>query len=367
MTSGNYHELYKEIVNCKNGHGIKPGREKFLLCAKYGLLKHAVPSEFEGHGDSFIDFCHIYEDLGKNTQDTSLILSLHAHVWGSIFPIIKFGTEEQKKIIPQLLDGSIISGHAITEVEAGSDLSKIGSSATKVADGYIVNAHKKYITNAAIADLIIIYVRHGKSIIALIIKNNDKNVRFTSTCQLGSFNSPSTMGEVIVENALIPFERMVGSDSSKIVGSMMIQTCLELERAFIFSGILGVMDWQISKVIEYAEKRFCKDFITEAYQAISHKISDMKLRLDISRLLIHECARLKDQKKRIILQSSEAKLYASEAFLQSSLDALHIMGASGLEAHCELKSYINDAIAGRLMSGTSEIQRNIISHILGIK
>jgi alkylation response protein AidB-like acyl-CoA dehydrogenase len=100
-------------------------------------------------------------------------------------------------------------------------------------------------------------------------------------------------------------------------------------------------------------------------QAISHKIADMKLRLDTIRLWVNQCAHLKDQKKRITLASAQTKLFASEAFLQSSLDAVHILGSSGLIDNNPIKQLVDDALASRLFSGSSEIQKNIIAGIMG--
>ena len=144
----------------------------------------------------------------------------------------------------------------------------------------------------------------------------------------------------------------------------MIQLALEHERAFIFAGITGAMHWQLQRAIGYARSRPAGSGYLAGMQAVTHRIADMQLRLDTTRLWIRECARLLDDGKRITLASAQAKLYASEAFLQSSLDAAHILGASGLEG--ELPGLVHDAMAGRLLSGSSEIQKNIIAAMLGL-
>ena len=113
---------------------------------------------------------------------------------------------------------------------------------------------------------------------------------------------------------------------------MMIQQALELERAFIFAGICGVMDWQLDSVIKFSRERKVNGAHLGKNQAISHKIADMKLRLDTIRLWVNECACLKDNNKRITLSSAQTKLFSTEAFLQSGLDAVHILGSSGLTA-----------------------------------
>ena len=129
------------------------------------------------------------------------------------------------------------------------------------------------------------------------------------------------------KTALIPHSRQLGKTGA---GNMMIQQALELERAFIFAGICGVMDWQLDSVIKFSRERKVNGTHLGKNQAISHKIADMKLRLDTIRLWVNECARLKDNNKRITLASAQTKLFAAEAFLQSSLDAVHILGSSAL-------------------------------------
>ncbi|MGZ8215175.1 MAG: acyl-CoA dehydrogenase family protein, partial [Methylosarcina sp.] len=146
---------------------------------------------------------------------------------------------------------------------------------------------------------------------------------------------------------------------------MMIQQALELERAFIFAGIGGLMAWQLETVIRFSRERRVNNAPLGKNQAISHKIAEMKVRLDTVRLWVDECARLKDNGQRITLASAQTKLFAAEAFLQSSLDAVHILGAGGLEEGNPMAELVNDALASRLFSGSSEIQKNIIAALLG--
>lgn len=361
-----YQDLIDQLKNVSCS-GLSAAKEKFKLCAQYGMLKHGVSKELGGDGGGFQEICLAYENFGKSVRDTSLILSLNAHLWGAVFPLIRFGSEEQKKHIPNLLNGSIVAGQAITETKMGSDLSCMSALAQETEEGFLLNAHKRYITNAAIADWLIVYTKLNNGIVAFIVKRDDPNVQMTSEHQTFGFHQPSTMGEILLKDAFVPKDRLLGDAKNKIIGTMLIQYCLELERAFIFSGILGVMDWQLSKVIAFTKERKTSGQREFSHQTISHKIANMKLRLDISRLLVYECARLKDAHKKILLQSAEVKLYISEAFLQSSLDAVQILGAMGLEKEEEMMTLVDDAQASRIMSGTSEIQLNIISNLIGIK
>ncbi len=341
---------------------VQASKQRFLVCAQQGLFKHAIPTSKGGHGDCFADLTVAHEALGKSCLDSGLLLSLNAHLWGALFPLLNYGNEmQQQSYLAKLLSGEFIGGHAITEPQAGSDLNALAMTAENTNDGLLLNGHKRFITNTPIADLLIIYARQNNKLSAVIIHKDDNGARFLDAPAVAGCKT-ATMGDVILENCLLPHSRQLGKNGA---GNMMIQQALELERAFIFAGLCGVMDWQLQTIIQYSRQRRVNGSHLGKNQAISHKIADMKLRLDSTRLWVKECARLKDHHQRITLASAQTKLFAAEAFLQSSLDAVHILGSSGLLENSPMSELVNDALASRLFSGSSEIQKNIIATLLG--
>jgi alkylation response protein AidB-like acyl-CoA dehydrogenase len=347
----------------KNQYDPYHARKKLETCAKHGVLRHGITKLDGGYEDGFESLCKAHEYIGAETLDVGLILSLNAHIWGGIFPLIKFGATEQKQQwLPHLLNGELISGHAITEPAAGSDVKSIITQAKVYKDGYLINGYKRYISNAPIADCLVIYVKEGDRISAFIVKKTDDGVVFTDEPRVDGFKK-APIGDVILKDCFIPQDRLLGNIGS---GMVMIQSALEYERAFLFAGVLGIMKYQLQKAIDYSRKRKIENQPLGKNQAISHKIADMSMGLETARLWIYHCAKLADEHKRITLPSSYTKLYASEAFLKSSLDLIHIMGAKGLESSEYLSQYLVDATASQLLSGSSEIQKNIVSGILGI-
>ncbi|NOT86362.1 MAG: acyl-CoA dehydrogenase family protein [Methylococcaceae bacterium] len=338
-------------------------RQRLQLQAQQNLFKHAIALEFGGLGDDFQGLVEAHTAVGVQCQDTGLILSINAHLWGAVFPLLIYGTPtQQQHWLPDLLSGQLIGGHAITEPEGGSDLTALTTRASHTVEGFSLNGCKRYITNTPIADVLIIYARLDQQLSAFMVKKDDVGVQFTDQTQVNGCVT-ATMGDVLLNNCLIPHDRLLGKMGA---GAMMIQSALELERAFIFAGISGIMHWQLAEVIGYARERQVQGKPLGSHQAISHKIADMQVRLSTIRLWLNECARLKDAQKRITLVSAQTKLFASEAFMQSSLDAIQIMGARGLEVNNRLAQLVQDALASRLFSGSSEIQRNIIAALLGI-
>lgn len=351
-----------EFTQMPPAGGRKASLDRFQFCARRQLLQHAVPAAAGGLGDTFRDLVDAHQVLGRSSRDSGLVLSINAHLWGAVFPLLNYGTEEQRQTwLGDLLSGELLGGHAITEPQAGSDLDALAVSARKTEDGFVLGGRKRYITNTPIADLLVVYARLEDKLSAFIVCRDDEGVQFCAAPTVKGCRS-ATMGDVILDNCRIPSGRQLGKTGS---GKMMIQHALELERAFIFAGIAGIMDWQLQTVIRHSRERKVNGRHLGANQAISHRIADMQLRLETLRLWIDHCAQLKDNGRRLTIASAQTKLYGGEAFLQSSLDAVHILGSSGIEEGSDLAVLVDDAIASRLFSGSSEMQKNIIAALLG--
>ncbi len=350
-----------QIASLKQNIDDTTRMKRVQQCAASGLFKHALPEHICGFGDSFQQLIDHHKQLGYSTHDPGLILACNAHLWGTVFPLYKFGSESQKDTwLLQLINGSMIGGHAITESHSGSDPSSMRAHAIKNEDGYLLNSDKSYITNAPVADLLIVYAMLDKQASAFIVNKHDAGLHVESTpiqtCRGAS------LGRVVLQNCQLDETRLLGKPG---IGLQLIQQALELERAYIFAGISGVMQWQLECIIDYSRRRQSGDAHLGKRQAISHRIADMRLRLDTIQLWLQHCASLSDNQQRITLAAAQTKLYASEAFLQSSLDAVQILGAHGLKPESDLAELVSDAMGGRLFSGTSEIQKNIIAALSG--
>ena len=335
--------------------------ERLQQCGANGLFKHALPEQIGGANDGFQQLIEQHQQLGYATHDPGLILAINAHLWGGVFPMWKYASDQlSSDWLPNLLSGRMIGGHAITEAHSGSDPSTMCSEAIANQQGYLLNADKCYITNAPIADLLIVYALLDQRPAAFIVSRHDDGFSTKSTTMQTCRGA--SMGRVILDNCQLDSSRLIGKPG---MGLQLIQQALELERAFIFAGISGVMQWQLEQVVQYSRQRTSGTVHLGKHQAISHTIADMKLRLDTIQLWLEHCATLCDNQQRITLSAAQTKLYASEAFLQSSLDAAHLHGAHGLEPGSGLAELVADAMAGRLFSGSSEIQKNIIAALLG--
>jgi alkylation response protein AidB-like acyl-CoA dehydrogenase len=337
-------------------------RARFRRVAATGALRHALPTAFGGHGDSFHALYRSHRRLGLVGRDPGLVLMVNAHLWGAVFPILRQGSEAQRALfLPPLLRGDWLAGHAITEPGCGTDIQAMSTRAEPVADGYRLTGEKRYITNAPLADWLVVHAKLEDRITAFLVARDDPGCRFTDQHRLQACRG-STTGAVVLNDCAIGADRLLGKPGA---GERILQQALEFERAFLFAGIAGVMEWQLDQAIARSRKRRSGGVHLGRHQAIAHRIADMKLRLDTVDLWLGECARLADAGQRLTLTAAQTKLLAAEAFLQSSLDAVHIFGALGLEDEAGLASLVQDALASRLFSGSAEVQKNIIAALLG--
>ncbi len=335
---------------------------RFRAVADQGALRHALPQRFGGFGDGFPDLCLTHRRLGEASRDPGLVLAVNAHLWGSVFPILLYGDETQReRYLPPLLAGQWLGGHAITEPSCGSDVQAMTSRAERIGKGFALHGEKRYITNVPLADWLVVYAKLEGSITAFLVSREDQGCRFSHDGAMDACQGSAT-GSVMLEDCRFDAGRLLGKAGA---GTQMLQRALELERAFIFAGIAGIMEWQLDMVVRHSRERVSGGTHLGRHQAISHRIADMKLRLDTIGLWLGECARLCDAGQRLTLASAQTKLYAAEAFLQSSVDAVQIMGATGLEPGSAMAGLVRDALAGRLFSGSSEVQKNLIAAMLG--
>lgn len=363
-----YFATMNKTLNFSNLSPSSTPLEPQQICARMqqvaaqNLLRHALPERFGGLGDDFAALIDSHRRLGETSRDPGLVLAVNAHLWGAVFPIFLYGNEAQREyFLPKLLAGRWLSGHAITEPSCGSDVQAMTCKAERDGDDYVLNGEKRYITNATLADWLVVYAKLEGKISAFLVAREDDGCTFNQEGALHACRG-SVTGGVELNHCRLPADRLLGKIGN---GTQMIQKALEYERAFIFAGIAGVMEWQLTEAIQHSRERRSGGVHLGKHQAISHRIADMKLRLDTIKLWLAECARLADSGQRLTLASAQTKLYAAEAFLQSSLDALQIMGAAGLKPDSPMLALAQDAMAGRLFSGSSEVQKNLIAALLG--
>jgi alkylation response protein AidB-like acyl-CoA dehydrogenase len=344
-------------------------RKLWEECAQFGLQGLPVPVEYGGQGASILTTTLALEALGESCRDGGLIFSINAQLWSAALPLTEFGDETQKaRYLPGMCDGSLIAVHAITEPGAGSDAMALAATARAEDDSYVLNGTKHFISNAPEADLFIVFATlnraHGwAGVTAFLVPRGTPGLQIGRPVdKLGLRTSPT--GEIALADCRVPAEFVLGAPGA---GMMIFEFAMRLERACIMASAVGMMQRQLDECVGYTSTRRQFGRPIADFQAVSHPLADMKVRLDAGRLLARRAAWLADRGELDELDACAAKLYLSEAYLQSSLDAVQLHGGYGFMSESGLDRDLRDAVGGRIYSGTSQLQRNIIADQLRLQ
>jgi alkylation response protein AidB-like acyl-CoA dehydrogenase len=342
--------------------------ENWLKCAQIGIQGLAIPEEYGGAGADLLTAALVMEGLGYGCRDGGLTFALNSQMWSVQPTILDSGSEAQKhKYLPGLCRGELIGSYGMTEPDSGSDAFSLRTTASKKDGGYVLNGTKTLVTFAPLADFAIVFAitdpELGKWGVSTFVVDKEtpgfKVSRYME--KMGLRTVP--IGELLFEDCFIPEENRIGPEGA---GPSIFNSSQEWERAVILASQLGEMERQLEQAIQYANDRRQFGQPIGKFQSVSNRIADMKLRLETARLLTYKVAWLKSLGKSVMLDAAIAKLYLSECFVESSLDAIRVHGGYGYMTEFEVERDLRDAIGGTLYGGTSDIQRNIIARFLGL-
>lgn len=343
-------------------------RELWVKCAQLGIQGLFLPPEYGGAGCDALTTMIALEALGYGCRDNGLLFSLNAQMWSCQIPVLRFGSADQKRrYLPALCDGSTIGIQGMTEPGSGSDAFSLRTIAEKRGTHYILNGTKTFITNAPVADVFVIFAKTDPAkgfagISTFIAERGMPGLSVSRPLhKMGLRTSP--MGEVILQDCEVPAENLLGSPGG---GMAIFNHSMDWERSCILATAVGTMQRQLDRCVQYAKDRRQFGQPIGKFQAVSHRIADMRVRLETARLLLYKVGWLKSRDESSAAEAAMAKLYLSESFIDSSMDAMQVFGGYGYMAEYDLERDLRDAIGSRFYSGTSEIQRNIIAAKLGL-
>jgi alkylation response protein AidB-like acyl-CoA dehydrogenase len=342
--------------------------EEWRRCAQLGLQGMPVPSAYGGLGASATTIAAALEGLGYGCRDNGLIFSLNAQMWACAHPIIHFGTEAQKRRwLPSLCDGSLIAAHAMTESESGSDAFALRTTATRIEDGWLLNGSKTFATNAPESDLFIVFATTDASLgfmglCAFVVERGTPGLEIGKPFSKMGLRT-SHLGDLFFDDCHVGADALLGEPGG---GMAIFNSSMRWERSLILAGAVGTMRRQLEQCVAYARDRVQFRTPIGSFQAVSHPLADMRVRLQTSHLMLYRTAGLLDSGTATDLDAAMTKLHLSEALVQSSLAALQIHGGYGYMTESGVERDVRDALGGRIYSGTSEMQRNVIARHLGL-
>ncbi len=344
-------------------------RELWRKCGAMGLQGLPVDPAFGGSGADALTTAIGLEALGRGCEDGGLAFAVCAHLLACVVPIWKHGDSQLKsRYLPGLCDGSLVAVNAMTEPGGGSDAFTMKTRAVADGDHYIINGAKIFSSNGPVADVAVVYAATAPEkgfmggITAFLVDAGVPGFKRGQTFKkMGLRTCP--IGELVFEDVRVPKAQVLGGVGG---GGPIFSQSMEWERICLVAAHVGAMERLLDLAVDYARTRTSFGKKIGHYQAVSHKIADMKVRLEASRLLVYRAASMLDERQSVSLDASVTKLFVSEALVQSALDTVQVLGGYGFMSEYGVERTLRDAVAGTIYSGTSEMQRNIIAKWLGL-
>jgi alkylation response protein AidB-like acyl-CoA dehydrogenase len=344
-------------------------RELWLKCGAMRLQGLAIPEEYGGAGLDGLSSAIALEALGYGCRDGGLVFAICAHLLSCAIPIWKFGTAEQKdRYLPGLCDGTLIAVNAMTEPGSGSDAFAMTTRAESDGDVFRINGTKTFSSNGPVADLALVFAitdtekgYHG-GVTAFLVEKGTKGFRLGQKFEKMGLRT-SLISEMVFDDVCVSPDAVLGGVGA---GAMLFTHAMDWERVCLFASHVGTMERLMEKAIEYARTRTQFGQPIGKFQAISHRIADMKVQLEAARLLTYKAAWRLERTRSVSLDACIAKLFVSESLVRTALGTVQIFGGYGFMVDYEVERALRDAVGSTLYSGTSEMQRNIISRWLGL-
>jgi alkylation response protein AidB-like acyl-CoA dehydrogenase len=332
--------------------------------AELGLMGIQFPEEWGGAGMSAIDYCLCIEELAR--VDPSVSLSVAAHNGLCTAHLHMFGSEAQRRqyVVP-LARGGKIGAWGLTEAGAGSDAANMRTTAVRDRDGWVITGAKQFITHGSVGDVMLVMAvtdraRGPKGISAFVIERGTPGMSAgRKEDKLGMRASETS--EVLFDRCRVPPDALVGDEGQGYINALQV---LDAGRIGIAALSVGLAQGAFEAARDYATERHQFGQPIASFQAIQWKLADNATRIEAARLLTYRAAYLKDLGRRTSLESSMAKLYASEVAVRAAEDSVQIHGGYGFVKDYPAEKYFRDVKLTTIGEGTSEIQRLVIARQL---
>jgi alkylation response protein AidB-like acyl-CoA dehydrogenase len=332
--------------------------------AALGLLGIQFPEAYGGAAMSAVDYCICLEEIAR--VDPSVALSLAAHNGLCSSHIFLFGSEAQKQqYLAPLARGEKIGGWGLTESTSGSDAAGMRTTAVKAGECWVINGAKTFTTHGRVCDTMVVMAvtnraAGSKGVSAFIVERGTPGMTAgKKEDKLGMRASDTS--EVLYENCRVPSAQLLGEEGRGFIDTMQV---LDAGRIGIAALAVGLAQGAYEAALSYSRERRSFGKVISSFQAIQWKLADAATKIEAARLLTYRAAYLKERQPRTTLESSMAKLYASEIAVRVAEDAVQIHGGYGFVKDYPVEKYFRDVKLTTIGEGTSEIQRLVIARQL---
>lgn len=335
--------------------------ELMRILGEADLFAVWVPEEYGGLGGGVFEQVLVVEELSRACSGVSV--SYAASALGS-FPIIMFGTEEQKqRYLPDIASGKRLAAFALTEANAGSDVSGIATTAVLDGDEYVLNGTKQWITNGGEADIYTVIAvtdkeKGPRGYSAFIVEKGTPGLSFGKKEKKLGIRASATR-EVIFDNCRIPKENLLGREGQ---GFIIAMKTFDKTRPGVAAQAVGIAQGALDEAVKYARERVQFGQPISSFQGIQFMLADMATQIEAARALVYSVARWIDSGAKDVSQAAAmAKVFASDVAMKVTVDAVQILGGYGYMREYPVEKMMRDAKITQIYEGTNQIQRSIIA------
>ncbi len=325
------------------------------------MFRVFVPEEYDGLGGKCLELCLVTEELARVCS--AIAVTYAASALG-VMTLMEYGTDEQKRrFLPDIASGKKLGAFAITEPTAGSDASNIKTTAEKVAGGYLLNGTKQFITNggeAAIYTVIALTdkTKGARGASAIIVEKDTPGFTFGKKEKKMGIRASATR-ELVFRNCLVPEENLLGKPGLGFIQAMRL---FDKSRPGIGAQAVGLCQGALEAAVDYAEQRVQFDQPLITMPVIQQMLADMAIQTEAARALVYAAARYVDSGAKDLTEpSAAAKVFASDAAMKVTVDAVQICGGSGYMKDYPVEKMMRDAKILQIYEGTNQILRNAIA------
>ncbi len=355
-------EILPNLEDDEANHRFRP--EVLKKMGELSFFACALPEEYGGNGFGFLESVILAEQIARVSGSWRVPFNMQN--LGAPVTVAKYGTDEQKRtFIPGWVSGESIGFFAMTEPNTGSDVASMGTTATDQGDHWELNGQKMWISNAHVGDWGLLYAftdksqkHRGMTCFIINLKETEGVTTSAIESKLGLHCAPT--GEIVFDGAKIPKDSVLGEVGQ---GFQICMWQLNNTRIGCAAGAIGIAGGATAAAIDYANTRTQFGQKIGAYQMVQAQIADMVAEHEAARLLVYRAAWLKDQGLPSQHEISIAKLFASEAAVHAASEGMKIFGSYGYSTEYPAQRFLRDAHSLRVVEGTSNIQKLIISGI----
>ncbi|MDE2230292.1 MAG: acyl-CoA/acyl-ACP dehydrogenase [Alphaproteobacteria bacterium] len=339
----------------------------YAAWVEVGLLRLPFPEAYGGLGGNAIDLVIVAEELARKSADFFMAYG------GSVFcglNLVRHASEAQKQHwLPKLLAGEVKFSISMSEPDAGSDVGAMRTNARRDGDHYVINGQKLWATGAgATRNVINLYVRtdpktdHRKGTSLFLVDNDAPGIELRKLDMLGR-RCVGTY-ETFLKDVRVPADRLIGGENR---GWDCVLSGLQIERVCSAAGSVGAAQAAVDLAAEYAKERKQFGRAIGSFQAIAHMVADMQTEVDAARTLMWRAAWMVSEGRDALREISMAKLFASETYVKVANLGMQIFGGYGYNMEFDMQRHFRDARAATIAAGTSQMQRNLIAGLMGLK